>query len=72
MKKVVVLLLVLLVGGLWWVNQKSEKPQDEIKLFGNVDIRQVDMSFKVSGILKEMLFEEGDSDRLSLVFFRVC
>ena len=60
MKKIVVVLLVLLVGGLWWLNQKSEKPQDEIKLFGNVDIRQVDMSFKVSGILKEMLFEEGD------------
>lgn len=34
---------------------------DDIVLFGNVDVRQVDLSFRVSGLVKEIYFEEGDS-----------
>jgi HlyD family secretion protein len=36
------------------------KPQDEIVLFGNVDIRQVDLGFRVNGKVQEMHFQEGD------------
>jgi len=34
--------------------------QDPLVLYGNVDIRQVDLGFRISGRIKEMLFEEGD------------
>ncbi len=38
----------------------QEDERHAVTLYGNVDIRQVDMSFRVSGTLKEMFFEEGD------------
>lgn len=38
-----------------------EKTQDNLVLYGNVDIRQVDLGFRVGGRLEKMLFEEGDA-----------
>ena len=35
-------------------------PSNVIVLYGNVDVRQVDLGFRVSGRLVEMPFEEGD------------
>lgn len=37
-------------------NQKK----DALTLYGNVDIRQVDLGFRVPGRLQKMMFEEGD------------
>lgn len=38
-----------------------KKPaKDELELYGNIEIRQVDLSFRVSGRLKHIYFEEGD------------
>jgi HlyD family secretion protein len=34
---------------------------DELELHGNVDIRQVELGFRVSGRITEMRFEEGDT-----------
>jgi HlyD family secretion protein len=39
--------------------RKRENPH-EITLYGNVDVRQVDIGFRVSGLVKQLLFEEGD------------
>jgi HlyD family secretion protein len=39
---------------------QSEKNAHELVLYGNVDVRQVDISFRVAGQVTELLFEEGD------------
>ena len=36
-------------------------PSDALTLYGNVDIRQVDMAFQAIGRVQELRFEEGDS-----------
>jgi HlyD family secretion protein len=67
MKKVIrriVILLVLAGAGLgayrhFGQGQEQIDP-NTLALYGNVDIRQVDLSFRVSGRIESMLFEEGD------------
>lgn len=39
---------------------KYEQNKDSITLYGNVDIRQVDLGFRIAGRLEKMVFEEGD------------
>lgn len=36
------------------------KNQNELVMYGNIEIRQVDLGFRVSGRIKNMFFEEGD------------
>lgn len=50
--------VVLAVGTCYWLITDNHK--NYIELYGNVDIRQVDMSFKVAGTVQKMMFEEGD------------
>ena len=38
----------------------KNKNDDTITLFGNIEIRTVDLSFQVSGVIKEIYKEEGD------------
>ncbi len=42
----------------YWQHKKNHYL---LTLYGNVDIRQVDLGFRVSGRLAKMLFEEGDA-----------
>lgn len=61
-KKILILLIVLAVAlGGWFMYKNRKVVRDEITLYGNVDIRQVDLSFQVAGRVKDMLKEEGDS-----------
>ena len=56
-----VLLLLLFIG--YQVYSSfflKTKPQQDLILYGNVDIRQVDLGFRVKGRVKAMLFQEGD------------
>lgn len=39
----------------------SQPTSDHLTLYGNVDIRQVDMAFQAIGRVQELRFEEGDS-----------
>ena len=39
---------------------RYQRNHDLLVLYGNVDIRQVDLGFRVSGRLQKMFFEEGD------------
>ena len=39
----------------------SKPPADSLTLYGNVDVRQVDMAFQALGRVQEMRFEEGDA-----------
>ena len=45
-------------GGIWWL--RSGGSGEPAPLYGNVDVRQVDLAFRVEGRLAELLVEEGD------------
>ena len=52
--------ILLAVTG-WFVYQNwKHRGQDVLELHGNVDIRQVNLGFRVSGRIQEMRREEGD------------
>lgn len=60
-KKIALLLLILILIGLsaYFVFRPKENT-NELTLYGNIEIRQVDLSFQVSGQIEKMLKEEGD------------
>jgi HlyD family secretion protein len=68
MKKKIIILVVLaavIAAGVfgyrtWQQNQAAENGT-ELTLYGNVDIRKVDLGFRVGGRIEKMLFEEGDA-----------
>jgi HlyD family secretion protein len=65
MKRFLVILLILLIlAGIavlisYFVYHTNEQKQ-ELILYGNVDVRQVDISFRVAGQVDRLFFEEGD------------
>ena len=66
MKKPVILFFILsfaLVVYLVWRHQESaylQEESDTVTLYGNVEIRRVNLSFRVGGRIAEILFREGD------------
>lgn len=54
--------LVLLLGIIWGIVLlvRTEKNKHHLTLYGNVDVRQVEISFRVGGKVEELCFEEGD------------
>ena len=67
-RRIAPILAVLLLGAVaaWWFDLPSYlgwRPAESgrITLYGNVDIRQVQLGFRVSGRVAEMSFDEGDS-----------
>ena len=65
-----ILLLIILAAIIYALNPpwaakyktlfSKPKNQNELILYGNVDIRQVDLGFRVKGRVKNMVFQEGD------------
>ena len=51
--------IVLTVALVWFIFAKNAR-ENEITLFGNIEIRTVDLGFRVEGIIKNMFYEEGD------------
>ncbi|MFA7659369.1 MAG: efflux RND transporter periplasmic adaptor subunit [Candidatus Gastranaerophilaceae bacterium] len=62
MKKALIIfgLLLIIFGGIYIFNHRHKKNLNELTLFGNIEIRQVDLSFRVEGKIKKMIVEEGD------------
>lgn len=62
--RVILLSLTLLVGvgagAFFFWEKKEEQKKPHITLYGNVDIRQVNLGFRVFGRVKTLNFEEGD------------
>lgn len=63
MKKRIIIILILCAaaiaaGLVYWQFGRADKNSDLI-LYGNVDIRQVDLGFRVGGRIREVLIEEG-------------
>ena len=61
-KKITALILILLIIGLisFFVFNKN-KSANNLTLFGNIEIRQVDLSFQVAGKVEKLFKEEGDT-----------
>jgi HlyD family secretion protein len=55
----IVFALILISAGLYFVFREKTNT-NELVLYGNVDVRQVDIGFRVSGRVAELCYEEGD------------
>ena len=61
-KKIIALVLILLIVGIFFiVKSRGKTNPNELTLYGNIEIRQVDLSFQVSGLVSKLLKEEGDT-----------
>lgn len=54
------MLMIIIVISLVMMFLHYKEHSNHLVLYGNVDIRQVDLGFRVSGRLQKMLVEEGD------------
>jgi HlyD family secretion protein len=60
---ILILSVVVVIIAISWILYDiyhNSKNRNELVLYGNVDVRQVDIGFRVAGRVKEVLFEEGD------------
>ncbi|MCG6863207.1 MAG: efflux RND transporter periplasmic adaptor subunit [Chromatiaceae bacterium] len=75
MNKKLLLLPILLVGAgaaYWWLYGRVQMPvETALTLFGNVDIREVDLAFGTSEHIGELLVQEGDPVRPGQVLGRL-
>lgn len=62
-KKIIILVFLILIicGVLLFLYIKNRKPNNELTFYGNIEIRQVDLSFQVAGKIEKLLKEEGDT-----------
>lgn len=62
-KKIIVfvLLIFIVTGLIIHTHMVNKKDPNVLELFGNVEIRQVDLGFRVEGKIAKMLAEEGDA-----------
>lgn len=62
MKRIIVLILLIAAvagAGFWYVRHDGER-SNELVLSGNVDVRQVNLAFKVAGRIATLAVDEGD------------
>jgi HlyD family secretion protein len=61
LKRLIILLAVaaLAGGGYYYYRQLQQEPDDLLQLYGNVDIRQVQLAFQESGRLEKLHVQEG-------------
>ncbi len=59
-KKIILILLIILIACGFFLLTHKKEDLSELTLYGNIEIRQVDLSFQVSGKIDKMLKEEGD------------
>lgn len=52
--------LLLIIVVIAWYYHRQPSTQKILNFYGNVDIREVDLAFRVPGRVQRMMFEEGD------------
>ncbi len=63
-KRLPILIIILALAGLgvWYFRARLRHAEDRtLRLHGNVDIREVNLGFRVSGRLRQVLRDEGDA-----------
>jgi HlyD family secretion protein len=62
-RRLVIALIVVaaLGGGLWYLLVQDSEEQAQLVLQGNIDVRQVNLSFKVEGRIDTLTVDEGDA-----------
>lgn len=58
------LLLLVLAGGAfatWWLVFRNSRPEETVKISGNIELTEVNIAFKTPGKLMELLVKEGDT-----------
>ncbi|HWQ91244.1 MAG TPA: secretion protein HlyD [Clostridia bacterium] len=69
---VVLLLLAVLAGAIYWFNYRSRAQTSPLsRLHGNVDIREVNLGFRVPGKIAAVLRDEGDAVRAGELIARL-
>lgn len=73
MKKAIPVLLILaaLAAGGWYYYGKYRTTHEPVVLHGNVDIRGVDLGFRVAGRISEVLKDEGDAVKAGDILARI-
>ncbi|HEY5753177.1 MAG TPA: efflux RND transporter periplasmic adaptor subunit [Chthoniobacterales bacterium] len=56
----IVLILTVAAAAVYFVKQRSASENGELLVQGNIDIRQVNLGFRVGGRIKEIRVDEGD------------
>lgn len=63
-KRILILLLIVCVivglGIAVYYYFRAQREEEMLTLYGNVDVREVDIAFRVSGQIKELYYQEGD------------
>lgn len=72
-KKVIFPVIVLIAAALGYYGWQSfaQNQQDALTLYGNVDIRSVNLSFRVSGRLSELNVDEGDKIKTGQIIGKI-
>lgn len=60
-KKLLILIFIIAIVTTYFLLTQKKVNPNELELFGNIEIRQVDLSFRVEGKIAKMFAEEGDS-----------
>jgi HlyD family secretion protein len=69
---IVVLLLAVAGAGVWWLRAKARACDPRtLELHGNVDIRDVNLGFRVSGRVLEVRRDEGDAVKAGEIIARL-
>jgi HlyD family secretion protein len=74
MRRTVILGLLVAIGaatGAWWWFNRTERAPTPLLLYGNVDLRQVQLAFNNNERISEVLAQEGDRVRRGQVLARL-
>ena len=70
-----IILLATIIGGAFFYSSHEEKVQaeraNELKIFGNVDVREVTLAFRQSDRIAEIFAEEGDTVKAGQLLARL-
>ena len=72
-KRILIILVVigLAIAGVLWSGRLSHQDPNLIKLSGNIELTQVDISFKTPGKLVERTVDEGDPVKKGMLIARI-
>lgn len=61
-RKILIIVVILLaaLGGYNYYQQSQQKKNTDLTMYGNVEIRQADLGFRVAGRINKLYFQEGD------------